>query len=217
MVFKNAFTACPSAWSDEPALNPNQPSHNKAAPSNTNGMLAGPAAEQSLGMPCHVGQRTIYHEEEKHHEEHISGKPHPFGKRTRNERGGDDGKFHLEQREERQWDCSTTQYVSCRSGINTTTHTLKHQERQRIAYHTADVVAKAKRESYNHPQDRNQAHGDKRLEHGGNHILRSYHATIEKRQSRCHHQHKDGGGNQPSHIGCRNHRPVTLKGWLSNP
>ena len=40
-VFKKAFTACPSAWSEEPALKPNHPNHNSAAPRSTNGILAG--------------------------------------------------------------------------------------------------------------------------------------------------------------------------------
>lgn len=41
LVLRNALTAIPSAWSELPALNPNQPSHSMAAPSSTNGMLAG--------------------------------------------------------------------------------------------------------------------------------------------------------------------------------
>ena len=35
LVFKNALTAMPSACKLEPALNPNQPNHNKAAPNIT--------------------------------------------------------------------------------------------------------------------------------------------------------------------------------------
>ena len=41
LVLRNALIACPSACSEEPALKPNQPSHNMAAPKRTNGMLAG--------------------------------------------------------------------------------------------------------------------------------------------------------------------------------
>ena len=41
LVFKNADTAIPSAASELPPLNPNHPSHNNAAPSNTNGTFAG--------------------------------------------------------------------------------------------------------------------------------------------------------------------------------
>ena len=40
-VLRNAFTAWPSAWSDEPALKPNHPTQSIAAPNNTKGMFAG--------------------------------------------------------------------------------------------------------------------------------------------------------------------------------
>ena len=40
LVLRNAEIATPSAASDDPPLKPNQPSHNNAAPSSTNGIFA---------------------------------------------------------------------------------------------------------------------------------------------------------------------------------
>ena len=162
-------------------------------------------------MPCHVSQRTIDDEKEKHHEEHIGRKPHTLCKRTRNQRRGDDGKLHLEQGKQRQRNRGTAQHVACRSGIDGSAYVMKHGECERIADHAADVVAKAQREADHHPQHRNQSHGDKRLQHRRDDVLRTHHAAIEKRQTRCHHQHKNSGGNQPRHISRGDDRPVTFK------
>ena len=60
-----------------------------------------PAKEKPLGMPCHVGQRTVDKEKEEHHEEQVCREAHPLGKRPRNERGRDDGELHLEQGKQR--------------------------------------------------------------------------------------------------------------------
>ena len=156
-------------------------------------------------MPCHMSQRTIDDEEEENHEEHICREAYTFCKRTGNQRRCNDGKLHLKQGKERQRYRCTTQDVSCRCGIDLSTNVLKHQERQRIANDTTDVVAKAQRETDDHPQHRNQSHSDKRLEHRRNYILRSYHAAVEERQTWRHHQHENRGCNQPSHISCRDY------------
>ena len=103
-------------------------------------------------MPRHVRQRTVDHEKEEHHEKHIGRKAHTLSKRTCDQRRGDDGELHLEQGEQCQRDGCTAQDVACRSGIYIGTHTVEHRERQRIANHTADIIAKAQRETYDHPE-----------------------------------------------------------------
>ena len=67
-----------------------------------------PLHEQTLWMPRHVGQWTVDHKEEKHHEEHIGRETHTFGKRPCNQRRGDDGKLHLKQGIESQWNSGST-------------------------------------------------------------------------------------------------------------
>ena len=84
-----------------------------------------------------------------------------------------------------------------------------------VNMYAADVIAKAQREADNHPEDGNQSHGDKRLQHGGDDILSTHHTAVEERQSGGHHQYKDGSRDQPGHISGRYHRPVTLKGRLA--
>ena len=162
-------------------------------------------------MPRHVGQRTIDKEEEKHHEEHVSRKAYTLSKRARDQRGRDDGKLHLEEGEQCQGYRRTTQYIASGCGIDGPSYPMEHRERQGIADHTTDVVAKTQREADHHPEDRNQSHGDKRLQHGRDDILRPHHTTIEERQTWRHHQHENSGRDQPSHIGCGYHRPVTLE------
>ena len=44
-----------------------------------------PLHKESLGMPRHVGQRTIDDKEEEHHEEHIGREAHTLGKRACNQ------------------------------------------------------------------------------------------------------------------------------------
>ena len=38
-----------------------------------------PAQEESIGMPRHVGERTIDKKEEEHHKEHVGREPDTLG------------------------------------------------------------------------------------------------------------------------------------------
>ena len=51
-----------------------------------------PLAEQALGVPSAVGQRTIDEEAEEHHEHQIGRELHTLGKGAGDERRGNDGK-----------------------------------------------------------------------------------------------------------------------------
>ena len=160
-----------------------------------------PAHEQPFGVPGHVSQRTVDEEEKEHHEEHVGRKTYTLGEGTRDERWGDDGELHLEQGKQCQRNRGTTQYIACGCRIDRTTHIMKHRECQRITNHTAYIVAKAKRETNDHPKHGYQSHGDKRLQHRRDHILRTYHAAVEERQTWCHHQNENRGCNEPRHVG----------------
>ena len=94
-------------------------------------------------MPSHVCKRAIYEHKEENHKEHIARETHTLGKRTRDERGCDDGKLHLEQGIERQRNCCSTEYLACRSGIDITSYIVEHKECRRVAYDTTNIVAKA--------------------------------------------------------------------------
>ena len=92
---------------------------------------------------------------------------------------------------------------------------MEHREGRWIANDPANVISKTQGKADNHPQHGDETHGNERLEHRGDNILSPHHTAVEERQSWRHHQHKDGSRNQPSHIGSRDHRPVTLKSGLT--
>ena len=110
-----------------------------------------PLQEQSVGMPCHVGKRTINHHEEEYNE-HVTRKAYTLSKRTSDERRSDNGKLHLKQGVESQWNGCSTENLAGWGSIDITANIVEHQECGGIAYHATYVVAKAKRESEDYPQ-----------------------------------------------------------------
>lgn len=160
-----------------------------------------PLQKQSVGMPCHVGERTIDYHEEENHEEHIAREAHALSERAGDERRGDNGKLHLEQCVERERNGCTAEDVASRSGVDIRAHIVEHQERERVAYDAADIVAETEAETEHHPQHTDYSHRYEALQHGGYDVLRAHHTAVEERQSRCHHEHEDCRRDEPSHVG----------------
>lgn len=159
-------------------------------------------------MPRHVGQRTVDEDEKPDHEKQVRREAHSLGKGAGDERGGDDGKLHLEEGIEGQGDGGTTQYLARGGGEGVCSHALKHEEGGGVADDAADVVAKGEAEAEDHPQDTDDSHGDETLQHGGNNVFGSHHTAIEEGETRGHHEHEDGGRDEPCHIGGTDARPV---------
>ena len=110
-----------------------------------------PFEEEAVGVPCHVGQRTVDEHHKPHHEEQIGREAHTLSKRTRDKRWGDDGKLHLEQRVEGEGYCGAAQQLARRRDVGVGTHVLEHQKGGGVAQHSADVVAKRQAEAEDHP------------------------------------------------------------------
>ena len=139
-----------------------------------------PTHEQSFRMPRHVCQRTVYHEKEEHHEEQVGREPHALCEGACYERRCDDGELHLEQSIERQRYGRAAEHVACRSGVNGSSHAVEHGEGQRRANHAPYIIAETQGETNHHPQNRYQSHCDERLQHRGDDVLRSDHASIKE-------------------------------------
>ena len=128
-----------------------------------------------------------------------------LGKRSRDERGGDDGEFHLKECEQGQRNRGSGD-AYLRGNVFRVGHVgdadvVKHEEVCGIAYDVPDVVAESEAEPEDHPYDADHAHYDKALKHCRNHVLDPDHAAIEERQARSHHQHEYRGSDHPCHIG----------------
>ena len=126
--------------------------------------------------------------------------PDALGKRAGDERRRDDREFQLKQREQSQRDGGGEQ------SMRRSADALQHPECARIADEAADTVAEGEAEADDHPQQRNHAHRDEALKHGGDRALAVHHAAIEEGESRRHQQDEARGRQHPGDIA-----------WLDRP
>ena len=118
---------------------------------------------------------------------------------------GMDGEFHLEESKQREWDCrgDETYLRELMLGVCNVgdPYPFHHEEIAGVTDDAADIVAEGESESEDNPQHAHEPHDDEALEHGRDDILAPHHASVEEREARGHHQHEDGGGDHPCHIG----------------
>ena len=77
---------------------------------------------------------------------------------------------------------------------------VKHQEGQRIADHTTDVVAERQAEADDDPDQADDAQRDHALKHRRDDVLEADHAAVEERQPRRHQQHQPGRRQHPGDV-----------------
>ena len=92
---------------------------------------------------------------------------HPLSKSAGNERGGDDGEFHLEESEERQRNSGSgkADLGGLTGGRHNILHaaTFHHKKIKRVADDMADIVTESEAKAEDNPDYTDKSHYDKTL------------------------------------------------------
>ena len=132
--------------------------------------------------PYPVGQRVVNQGAPQQAEDQEGGKLHALGKGAGDERRGD-GREHALKRHEGE----VRNGVGVRAGL---APYPRQAEVVQVADHAADIRAKGKAVSPQHPLHADHGQQNETLHQGGQHVLAAHQAAVEQRQARRHH-HQD--------------------------
>ncbi len=139
-----------------------------------------PLVQEAVRVPRPVRERGIDEDREQAHEEHIARESHPLGERAGDQRRRNDRELQLEQREEDE----RNRGRQCRVRIGA--DMLEEEEGARITDDAANAVPKRETEPHRHPEQTDDRHRHKTLQHRGDDVLGLHHAAVEEGEPRCH-------------------------------